>query len=100
MGVRWLRGSSTRFRFSIAAVASFWSIDGCSSLSRISSSSTLLHLLVWGRRSELTKDVDLLVLRHQLAVLVDSSRARVFGRPSAPFSPHCAESFPDASARA
>jgi len=31
--------------------------------------STLLRLLVRGRRSELTKDVELLVLRHQLAVL-------------------------------
>ncbi len=31
--------------------------------------STLLRLLVWGRRSEFTKDVELLVLRHQLAVL-------------------------------
>jgi putative transposase len=30
--------------------------------------STLLRLLVRGRRSELTKDVELLVLRHQLAV--------------------------------
>lgn len=32
-------------------------------------SSTLLRLLVRGRRSEFTKDVELLVLRHQLAVL-------------------------------
>lgn len=31
--------------------------------------STLLRLLVRGRRSEFTKDVELLVLRHQLAVL-------------------------------
>lgn len=31
--------------------------------------SALLRLLVTGRRSELTKDVELLVLRHQLAVL-------------------------------
>jgi putative transposase len=31
--------------------------------------STLLRLLVRGRRSELSKDVELLVLRHQLAVL-------------------------------
>jgi hypothetical protein len=30
--------------------------------------STLLRLLVSGRRSEFTKDVELLVLRHQLAV--------------------------------
>jgi hypothetical protein len=31
--------------------------------------STLLRLLVRGRRSEFAKDVELLVLRHQLAVL-------------------------------
>ena len=31
--------------------------------------STLLRLLVRGRRSEFAKDVDLLVLRHQLTVL-------------------------------
>jgi len=31
--------------------------------------SALLRLLVRGRRSEFTKDVELLVLRHQLAVL-------------------------------
>jgi putative transposase len=31
--------------------------------------STLLRLLVRGRRSEFRKDVELLVLRHQLAVL-------------------------------
>jgi putative transposase len=31
--------------------------------------SALLRLLVTGRRSELTKDVELLVLRHQLAML-------------------------------
>jgi hypothetical protein len=31
--------------------------------------SMLLRLLVSGRRSEFTKDVELLVLRHQLAVL-------------------------------
>jgi putative transposase len=30
---------------------------------------TLLRLLVRGRRSEFSKDVELLVLRHQLAVL-------------------------------
>jgi hypothetical protein len=48
---------------------------------------TLLRLLVRGRRSEFSKDVELLVLRHQLAVLRDSSRGRVFGRPIAPSSP-------------
>jgi hypothetical protein len=31
--------------------------------------STVLRLLVRGRRSEFAKDVELLVLRHQLAVL-------------------------------
>ena len=31
--------------------------------------STLLRLLVRGRRSEFAKDVDLLVLQHQLTVL-------------------------------
>jgi hypothetical protein len=50
--------------------------------------STLLRLLVRGRRSEFTKDVELLVLRHQLAVLRRQQRARVFGRPIALSSPH------------
>ena len=31
--------------------------------------SALLRLLIGGRRSEFAKDVELLVLRHQLAVL-------------------------------
>jgi len=49
--------------------------------------STLLRLLVRGRRSEFTKDVELLVLRHQLGrCSVGNGRARVFGRPIAPSS--------------
>src|SRR6266542_1561999 len=39
--------------------------------------SGLLRLLVGGRRSEITKDIELLVLRHQLVVL-----GRQMGRPS------------------
>jgi hypothetical protein len=43
--------------------------------------SAVLRLLVTNRRSELAKDVELLVLRHQLAVLGGNSGARCYGRP-------------------
>jgi hypothetical protein len=49
--------------------------------------STLLRLLVRGRPSEFTKDVELLVLATSLRSSVGSSRARVFGRPIVPSSP-------------
>jgi hypothetical protein len=42
----------------------------------------LLRLVRGGRRSEFAKDVELLVLRHQLWCCVGSSRGHLFGRRS------------------
>jgi hypothetical protein len=42
--------------------------------------SAVLRLLVRGRRSEFTKDVELLVLRHQLAVLGRQEQRPSYGR--------------------
>ena len=48
--------------------------------------SAVLRLLVRTRSSELAKDVELLVLRHQLVVLADQRDAPLCGRPIAPSS--------------
>jgi hypothetical protein len=61
--------------------------------------STVLRLLVGSRRSEFAKDVELLVLRHQLVVLGrQAGRAAHFGLPivrSSPRSPECYRSGGD-----
>jgi hypothetical protein len=43
--------------------------------------SAVLRLLVGGRRSEFAKDIELLVLRHQLVVLAGHRRALRSERP-------------------
>jgi hypothetical protein len=43
--------------------------------------SAVLRLLVRGQRSEFAKDVELLVLRHQLAVLGRQERRPLCGQP-------------------
>jgi putative transposase len=62
--------------------------------------STLLRLLVRGRRSEFAKDVELLVLRHQLLVLRRQQRRPAFRAADRAVLTALAESFPDAAARA
>jgi hypothetical protein len=47
----------------------------------------LLRLLIGGRRIEFAKDVELLVLRHQLVVLRRQRRGQVFEQPIARSSP-------------
>jgi hypothetical protein len=49
--------------------------------------SALLRLLVSGRGSEFAKDVELVVLRHQLVVLGGNSRALCYVPPIAPSLP-------------
>jgi hypothetical protein len=46
--------------------------------------SAVLKLLVRGLRTEFAKDVELVVLRHQLSVLSASISVRSFGRPIVP----------------
>jgi hypothetical protein len=55
--------------------------------------SAVLRLLVGRRRSEVAKDVELLVLRHQLAVLGRKKRGPRCGRPIAPCSPRSPACF-------
>jgi hypothetical protein len=49
--------------------------------------SAVLRLLVSGRRSEFAKDVELLVLRHQLVVLGRQQRRPFCAPPIAPSLP-------------
>jgi hypothetical protein len=49
--------------------------------------SAVLRLLVRSRQTELAKDVELLVLRHQLSVLTRQHDRPSFGRPIVPSSP-------------
>jgi len=60
--------------------------------------SAVLRLLVGGRRSEFAKDVELLVLRHQLVVLRRQASALRCGPPIVPSSrrlPGCCRSVGD-----
>jgi hypothetical protein len=43
--------------------------------------SAVLRLLIRGRRSEFAKDVELLMLRHQLVVLGRQERRPLLGQP-------------------
>ena len=61
-----LRGFKTGFTLDVAGSES---IGGCSFRSFTSRSPRVLQLLGGCRRSEFAKDVELVVLRHQLAVL-------------------------------
>jgi hypothetical protein len=54
----------------------------CSFRSPISAFSAVLRLLVGSRSSEFAKDVELLVLRHQLVVLERQQRRRPSLRPA------------------
>lgn len=55
--------------------------------------SAVLRLLVGRRRSEVAKDVELLVLRHQLAVLGRQEKRPRCGRPIVPSSPRSSACF-------
>jgi hypothetical protein len=49
--------------------------------------SAVLRLLVCSRQTELAKDVELIVLRHQPSVWLASTHGPRFGRPIVPSSP-------------
>jgi hypothetical protein len=56
--------------------------------------SAVLRLLVGQRRTELAKDVELIVLRHQLAVCAAGRSVPSFARRIAPSSPRSLACFP------